>query len=160
LTTHRRRNRPSRKAQRLAIIVGLGFVISASVGLVLAALRDQIIFFYSPSDLAAVANDGRPLRIGGLVQEGSWQRAGNGNSFVVTDGGADIAVYYSGILPDLFREGQGVVVEGQRDARNVVQATNVLAKHDENYMPKEVVDALRKTGEWQHGDMNASSDQP
>lgn len=152
--------RRSRKTKRLAVIAALGIVLSASVGLVLTALRDQIVFFYSPTDLVALPNDGRPLRLGGLVREGSWLRAGSGNRFVVTDGGAEIAVYYEGLLPDLFREGQGVVVEGHRDDRNVVQATGVLAKHDENYMPKEVVEALKQTGEWQHGDVNASEDRP
>jgi cytochrome c-type biogenesis protein CcmE len=145
------RKRSSRKLKRLSLIFGLGLVLCASVGLVLTALREQIVFFYSPTDLVQRPHDGRPLRIGGLVQEGSWRRAGSGNTFVVTDGDAGIEVFYDGIVPDLFREGQGVVVEGHLDTGKILQATAVLAKHDENYMPKEVVEALKQTGEWQHG---------
>jgi cytochrome c-type biogenesis protein CcmE len=151
LSTRPPRTRHSRKLKRLTVIIGLGLVLCTSTGLVLTALRDQIVFFYSPSDLAARAHDERPLRLGGLVREGSWHRSGSGNSFVVTDGGAEIEVFYDGILPDLFREGQGVVVEGSLDHDNTLRATGVLAKHDENYMPKEVVEALKQTGEWQHG---------
>jgi cytochrome c-type biogenesis protein CcmE len=151
LSTRPSPKRSSRKLKRLSLIFGLGLVLCASTGLVLAALREQIVFFYSPTDLVARAHDGRPLRLGGLVQEGSWRRTGSGNTFVVTDGGAAIEVFYDGIVPDLFREGQGVVVEGHLDTGKTLQATAVLAKHDENYMPREVVEALKQTGEWQHG---------
>lgn len=97
----------------------------------------------------------------GSERERSWLRVDSGNRFVVTDGGADIAAHYDELLPDLFREGQGVIVEGHRDARNVVQATGVLAKHDENYMPKgRVVAALTQTEDWQHGNANARQDRP
>ena len=91
---------------------------------------------------------GTPMRLGGLVKDGSWIRDGQDNSFVVTDGAEDIAARYTGILPDLFREGQGVVAEGSMGPDGTFIATNVLAKHDENYIPKEVVDALKASGEW------------
>ena len=139
----------SRKQKRLAVIAGLAVVVALATTLVLVALRDQIVFFYSPSDVVAreVAS-GTPMRLGGLVKDGSWTRAGQDNSFVVTDGAQDIAARYTGILPDLFREGQGVVAEGSMGPDGTFIATNVLAKHDENYIPKEVVDALKASGEW------------
>ena len=119
------------------------------IALVLVALRDQIVFFYSPSDVVArQVEPGIPMRLGGLVKEGSWVRDGQDNSFVVTDGAEDIAARYTGILPDLFREGQGVVAEGSMGPDGTFIATNVLAKHDENYIPKEVVEALKASGEW------------
>jgi cytochrome c-type biogenesis protein CcmE len=139
----------SRKQKRLALIAGLALVLALATTLVLVALRDQIVFFYSPSDIIArevVA--GQPIRLGGLVKDGSWLRDGQDNSFVVTDGAADITALYTGILPDLFREGQGVVAEGSLGPDGSFIATNVLAKHDENYIPKEVVDALKASGEW------------
>ncbi len=125
-------------------------VLALAAGLIFAALRDQIVFFYSPSEVKerAVAT-GTPMRLGGLVKDGSWTRSGETNSFVVTDGESEMAVRYVGILPDLFRNGQGVVAEGMIGADGVFSATNVLAKHDENYMPKEVVDSLKERGEWQ-----------
>jgi cytochrome c-type biogenesis protein CcmE len=139
----------SRKQKRLAVIAGLALVLALATTLVLVALRDQIVFFYSPSDV--VARDvaaGTPIRLGGLVKEASWVRDGQDNSFVVTDGAMDVAARYTGILPDLFREGQGVVAEGAMQSDGSFLATNVLAKHDENYIPKEVVDALKASGEW------------
>lgn len=139
----------SRKQKRLAIIAGLGVVLALATTLVLIALRDQIVFFYSPSDV--IARDvaaGTPIRLGGLVKEGTWLRDGQDNTFSVTDNGADIVAHYTGILPDLFREGQGVVAEGSMQPDGSFIATNVLAKHDENYIPKEVVDALKASGEW------------
>ena len=103
----------------------------------------------SPSDVVArEVAAGTPMRLGGLVKDGSWTRDGQDNSFVVTDGAEDIAARYTGILPDLFREGQGVVAEGSMGPDGTFMATNVLAKHDENYIPKEVVDALKASGEW------------
>ena len=139
----------SRKQKRLAIIAGLAVVVALATTLVLVALREQIIFFYSPSDVVArEVAAGTPMRLGGLVKEGSWIRDGQDNSFVVTDGAEDIAARYTGILPDLFREGQGVVAEGSMGPDGTFIATNVLAKHDENYIPKEVVDALKASGEW------------
>ena len=139
----------SRKQKRLAVIAGLAVVVALATTLVLVALRDQIVFFYSPSDVVArEVAAGTPMRLGGLVKDGSWTRDGQDNSFVVTDGAEDIAARYTGILPDLFREGQGVVAEGSMGPDGTFIATNVLAKHDENYIPKEVVDALKASGEW------------
>jgi cytochrome c-type biogenesis protein CcmE len=144
----------SRKRRRLlALVVGLG-LLGAATALVLAAFNDNLVFFYGPSELAAkaVAPD-RRIRIGGLVEEGSLVRAADGRSvgFRVTDGKTALAVTYSGMLPDLFREGQGVVAEGRRRPDGVFAATSVLAKHDEKYMPPEVADALKKAGRWQEG---------
>ena len=139
----------TRKQKRLATIAGLGLVLVLATALVLMALRDQIVFFYSPSDV--VSRDvavGHPIRLGGLVKDGTWVRDGQNNRFVVTDGVNDIHASYVGILPDLFREGQGVVAEGSIGPDGAFQASNVLAKHDENYIPKEVVDALKASGEW------------
>ena len=139
----------SRKQKRLAVIGGLAVVVALATTLVLVALRDQIVFFYSPSDIVArEVAVGTPIRLGGLVKDGSWVRDGQDNSFVVTDGATDITARYTGILPDLFREGQGVVAEGSLGPDGSFVATNVLAKHDENYIPKEVVDALKASGEW------------
>ncbi len=139
----------SRKQKRLAVIGGLAVVVALATTLVLVALRDQIVFFYSPSDIVArEVAIGTPIRLGGLVKDGSWVRDGQNNSFVVTDNVNEIAARYSGILPDLFREGQGVVAEGSLGPDGAFVATNVLAKHDENYIPKEVVDALKASGEW------------
>lgn len=139
----------SRKQKRLALIAGLALVLALATTLVLVALRDQIVFFYSPSDvIAREVAAGQPIRLGGLVKDGTWLREGQDNSFVVTDGAADITARYTGILPDLFREGQGVVAEGSLGPDGSFTATNVLAKHDENYIPKEVVDALKASGEW------------
>lgn len=139
----------SRKQKRLAVIAGLLLVVALAAALVLTALRDQIVFFYSPSEVAARAVEpGTPIRLGGLVKDGSWTRSGESNFFVITDGAAEVAAHYAGILPDLFREGQGVVAEGRLGSDGTFEATNVLAKHDENYVPKEVVDALKAQGEW------------
>jgi len=140
----------TRKQKRLAVIAGLGLVVALATGLILLALREQIVFFYSPSEIQerAVAA-GTPIRLGGLVKEGSWVRTGETNDFIVTDGAAEMPVTFVGILPDLFKDGQGVVAEGALTPTGTFAATNVLAKHDENYMPKEVVDSLKASGEWQ-----------
>jgi cytochrome c-type biogenesis protein CcmE len=144
-----RRKGWTRKQKRLAVIAGLAIVVGLAATLVLVALRDQIVFFYSPSDIATrQVEPGQPIRLGGLVKDGSWVRSGDNNVFVVTDGKADLAASYTGILPDLFREGQGVVAEGSLTPDGKFLATNVLAKHDENYIPKEVVEALKASGEW------------
>lgn len=139
----------TRKQKRLAVIAGLAVVLAIATALVLTALRDQIVFFYSPSDVVArnVA-PGQAIRLGGLVKDGSWTRDGQDNLFTITDGGQEIVAHYVGILPDLFREGQGVVAEGSLGADGRFQANTVLAKHDENYVPKEVVEALKAQGEW------------
>ena len=140
----------TRKQKRLTIIAGLGVVLAFSATLIFMALRDQIVFFYSPSEIheKAIAA-GTPIRLGGLVKAGTWKREGETSDFVVTDGQTEMATHYVGLLPDLFREGQGVVIEGSVTADGTFAATNVLAKHDENYMPKELVDELKKRGEWQ-----------
>jgi cytochrome c-type biogenesis protein CcmE len=117
---------------------------------VLGALRDSIVFFNSPTDIVEKqVAPGTRIRIGGLVQPGSIARADGVNvRFDVTDGKNTLKVAYTGILPDLFREGQGVVAEGALEAGGVFRADTVLAKHDETYMPKEVADALKKQGHW------------
>lgn len=143
----------TRKQKRLSVIAGLGAVLAVALGLILFALRDQIVFFYSPTEIhdKAVAV-GTPVRLGGLVKAGSWTHEGNSNAFVVTDGSTELTARYVGILPDLFREGQGVVVEGAMATDGTFAASNVLAKHDEKYMPKEVVDELKAKGEWQRNE--------
>lgn len=139
----------SRKQKRLGVIAGLGAVLAVAAGLILTALSDQIVFFYSPSDLAEKdVVPGQDIRLGGLVKDGTWAKTGENNTFVITDGGAETAVTYVGILPDLFREGQGVIAEGALTGEGTFTATTVLAKHDENYIPKEVADSLKERGEW------------
>ncbi|MBU1176173.1 MAG: cytochrome c maturation protein CcmE [Alphaproteobacteria bacterium] len=139
----------TRKHKRLGIIAGLGVVLAIAAGLILYALNDQIVFFYSPADLREKnVAIGQPIRVGGLVETGSWLREGEHNSFVISDGAEVTKVTYTGILPDLFREGQGVIAEGALLADGSFAATSVLAKHDENYMPKEVADAIKARGEW------------
>ncbi|MCP8884234.1 cytochrome c maturation protein CcmE [Devosia sp. XJ19-1] len=144
-----RRKGMTRKQKRLAVIAGLALVLVLATALVLTALRDQIVFFYAPSDVVARnVTPGQPIRLGGLVKDGSWSRDGQENTFIITDGGHEIVAHYVGILPDLFREGQGVVAEGSLGPEGRFEANNVLAKHDENYVPKEVVEALKAQGEW------------
>jgi cytochrome c-type biogenesis protein CcmE len=144
----------TRKRRRLlALGVGLS-LLAAATALVLIAFNDNLVFFYSPSDLAEKSIDpDRRIRIGGLVEPQSLRRqaTGHGVDFRVTDGKATLAVVYDGVLPDLFREGQGVVAEGRLRGDGVFAATSVLAKHDENYMPPEVAAALKKSGRWQEG---------
>src|SRR5205823_13858776 len=121
---------------------------------VLAAFNDNLVFFYSPSELAEKAlTPERRIRIGGLVETNSLEKTGDGRgvAFRVTDGKSDLRVVFDGVLPDLFREGQGVVAEGRLRPDGVFAATSVLAKHDEKYMPPEVADALKKAGRWQEG---------
>jgi cytochrome c-type biogenesis protein CcmE len=144
----------TRKQRRLALICSGLFVVSVAVGLVMFALRDNIVFFYGPSELAQKAPaPGSHLRLGGLVKQGSLQREGNQTvRFTVTDMKQQVDVTYTGLLPDLFREGQGVVAEGTLGPDNLFRADSVLAKHDERYMPREVADALKKQGVWQGGD--------
>jgi cytochrome c-type biogenesis protein CcmE len=134
------------------VFVSLGIgLLGLAVILVLSALEDSVVFFHTPSEIAEKKiSTSQRLRIGGLVEEGSVQRGpGAEVRFRVTDLANSVGVSYTGILPDLFREGQGVVVEGRiRD--HVLMADQVLAKHDERYMPPEVADALKKSGQWQH----------
>ena len=140
----------TRKQRRLTIIGSSLAVLALAAALVLNALRDSIVFFSTPSMVAEQhVGPGKRLRLGGLVQPGSLVRTDNLSvSFEVSDGKAKLPVSYKGILPDLFREGQGVVAEGALDSSGVFRADTVLAKHDENYMPKEVADALKKQGHW------------
>jgi cytochrome c-type biogenesis protein CcmE len=140
----------TRKRRRLVLIGSALAVLAVSVGLVLNALRDSIVFFNSPTDVAEKhIAAGTRIRLGGLVKEGSVERGDNLQiRFDVTDGKNSIQVAYQGLLPDLFREGQGVVTEGVLDGAGTFKADSVLAKHDENYMPKEVADALKKQGHW------------
>lgn len=141
----------TRKQKRLAIIAGgVGF-LGAAVLLVLFALQDQIVFFHSPTDVVErnVGPNTR-IRLGGLVADGSVVRdSGTNVEFAVTDTNNTITVTYEGILPDLFREGQGVITEGQFETGGTFVADTVLAKHDETYMPKEVADSLKEQGVWQ-----------
>ena len=140
----------TRKGRRLVIISVAGAVLSLAVGLVLVALQDQIVFFYSPSEVAEKAiPEGTRFRLGGLVADGSLQRGSDGGvSFAITDTAQTVPVSFHGLLPDLFREGQGVVAEGVLGRGGFV-ADNILAKHDEIYMPREVADALKAQGVWQ-----------
>jgi cytochrome c-type biogenesis protein CcmE len=133
------------------VLIGMA-TLGVAAALVLTALRDEVVFFYSPTELTE-----RPpppdmrLRIGGLVEEDSVRRADDGvtTNFRVTDLTTAVSVSFTGVLPDLFREGQGVVVEGSLAAGGLFVASGVLAKHDETYMPPEVAEALKKSGQWQ-----------
>jgi len=140
----------TRKQRRLTMIGGAIAVLAVAAALVLNALRDSIVFFSTPS-MAAEKHiaPGKRFRLGGMVRRGSVVRDDRLDvNFDVTDGTATLPVAYRGILPDLFREGQGVVAEGAIDASGVFRADTVLAKHDETYMPKDVADALKKQGHW------------
>jgi cytochrome c-type biogenesis protein CcmE len=141
----------TRKRRRLYLVLGGLATAGVVSGLVLSAFRDNLVFFYSPTELHAKNPGTRLVRIGGLVEAGTVKHVDDGRTidFKVTDGSQDVAVQYVGILPDLFREGQGVVIEGNLASDGTFRAAEVLAKHDENYMPKEVVDALKKSGHWQ-----------
>jgi cytochrome c-type biogenesis protein CcmE len=135
-------------------ILGLAMLaVAGATALVLAAFEENIVFFYSPSQVqAGEAPEDRAFRLGGLVQAGSIEKSGDGTTvrFLVTDTAKSVPVVYSGILPDLFREEQGVVAEGTLGGDGIFLAREVLAKHDENYMPPEVADALKESGYWQH----------
>jgi cytochrome c-type biogenesis protein CcmE len=143
----------TRKQQRLGLVAGGLTILAIAAGLVLYAMRDSIVFFYTPSELAEKQlAPGQRLRLGGLVEQGSIARKeGAVVTFTVTDTIKTIPVTYTGVLPDLFREGQGVVTEGRFDAAGLFLADTVLAKHDENYMPKELADSLKAKGVWNEG---------
>ena len=148
----------SRKRRRLITLLAALVALGTATALVLAAFNDNLVFFYSPSELAAKEaakeiGPGRRIRIGGLVETNSLAKQVDGHAvaFRVTDGKNELPVVYDGILPDLFREGQGVVAEGKLGRDGVFVASSVLAKHDEKYMPPEVADALKKAGRWQEG---------
>ncbi len=143
----------TRKHRRLVVLISCLVGLGAGVGLTLTALRENVVFFVAPSDLASKPpRAGRSFRIGGLVEPGSVSQIRQDGKpvmqFRVTDGKAAATVYYAGVLPDLFREGQGVVVLGVLRPDGDIAASEVLAKHDETYMPPEVADALKKAGQW------------
>jgi cytochrome c-type biogenesis protein CcmE len=149
------------RKQRRAVLIGTSLgVLALAVGLVLFALRDSIVFFYTPAEVAEKhLETGQRFRLGGLVEDGSLKRGeGTTVSFVITDKRATLPVTYTGVLPDLFREGQGVVAEGTLTAEGVFHADSVLAKHDEKYMPPEVAKKLKEQGVWR-GDEQAGTPQ-
>ncbi|MDD9925308.1 MAG: cytochrome c maturation protein CcmE [Rhodospirillaceae bacterium] len=141
----------TRKKKRLyAVLAGLT-MLGVAAALVLTAFEDNIVFFYSPTDITQKdLRPGQTVRLGGLVEADSVKKADDGvtTEFVITDTNKTISVRYAGLLPDLFREGQGVVTQGTLGSDGIFVASEVLAKHDENYMPKEVADALKKSGNW------------
>ena len=143
----------TRKRRRLVLVLACGVGLGSAAALMLSAFSDSVAFFVSPSEIAAKAPlPGRSFRLGGLVEAGSLIRTLDDGrpaaTFRVTDGRATVTVHYVGILPDLFREGQGVVALGAVASDGSFRAEDVLAKHDEAYMPKEVADALKKSGHW------------
>ena len=149
----------TRKKRRLVLISSALAALGLALGLILMPLRDNIVFFYGPSELAQKApHEGQRLRIGGLVKQGSLVREGGYTvRFAVTDTKQEVEVTYTGVLPDLFREGQGVVAEGTLGTDKIFHADSILAKHDERYMPREVADALKKQGVWREGAEAAST---
>jgi cytochrome c-type biogenesis protein CcmE len=150
----------TRRQRRLTLIGSSLAVLGLAVALVLFSLKDSIVFFNSPTDVAEKhIAPGTRIRLGGLVKEGSVVRGENLQiRFDVTDGKNTVQVAYQGLLPDLFREGQGIVTEGALDGQGTFKADNVLAKHDETYMPKEVADALKKQGHWKTDGKQAGSE--
>jgi cytochrome c-type biogenesis protein CcmE len=141
----------TRKRRRLWILLLCAVGLGSSTALVLSAFSDNLVFFVSPSDLAKTEPNGRTMRLGGLVEQDSVTRVTQGKpvaTFRVTDGASSVTVTYVGLLPDLFREGQGVVTLGVLQPDGSFRASEVLAKHDETYMPKEVADALKRAGHW------------
>jgi cytochrome c-type biogenesis protein CcmE len=142
-----------RKQQRLILVVVALVLLGGASGLVLFALSDSVAFFVTPSDIAAGKVDAeKRFRLGGLVVAGSVERDDGTVLFRLTDQASEVPVRYRGILPDLFREGQGIVAQGVLGADGVFAASEVLAKHDENYMPPEVAEALKQAGVWRHGE--------
>jgi len=140
------------KRKRLWLLLASLCVLGAAVSLVLYALSDNIVFFYSPTQVAEKhPGPERRFRLGGLVEQGSVRKDGQEVRFTVTDLQKTVPVVYRGLLPDLFREGQGVIAEGALGADGLFVAREVLAKHDENYMPPEVAKALKASGRWQEG---------
>ena len=148
----------TRRIRRLVLIASALAALGLALALVLLALRDNIVFFYGPSELVQkTLHEGQRLRIGGLVKQGSLVREGESTMrFAVTDTKQEVEVTYSGVLPDLFREGQGVVAEGTLGKDKIFHADSILAKHDERYMPREVADALQKQGLLREGAEAAS----
>lgn len=146
------------KHQRLLFIIVSMIFLCAGTLLTMAAFRNNLVFFYSPSDLVKQPLSStlpltKTIRIGGLVKAGSIEHgSGDSINFIITDGQADIKVLYNGILPNLFREGQGCIAEGKITSDGEFTAQKILAKHDEKYMPREVVDALKRSGNWHGGE--------
>ncbi len=143
----------TRKKRRLYIVLACALGLGSATALMLLAFNDSLVFFLAPSQLAEKApHGGRNFRLGGLVETGSLRKETVSGQpvahFRVTDGAASVDVDYSGILPDLFREGQGVVALGSLQTDGRFRASEVLAKHDETYMPRDVADALKKAGHW------------
>ena len=145
----------TRKRRRLMVLLLGALMLATAAALVLTAFEDNIVFFHTPTDIATKTDlsKDRRLRVGGLVKQGSWNKAADGltHLFFITDLTHEIRVAYKGIIPDLFRESQGVVVEGRLQPDGSFVADEVLAKHDENYMPPEVAAALKKSGQWKGG---------
>ncbi|MDE2133593.1 MAG: cytochrome c maturation protein CcmE [Alphaproteobacteria bacterium] len=143
----------ARKRRRLAFVTAILLGGAGAAALVVAALKDNVLYFYSPSDVYAKhVAAGVAFRIGGLVEKHSVHKGrGTEIRFAVTDGQKDVPVDFKGVLPALFREGQGVVAAGRLNSSGLFEADQVLAKHDEKYMPPEVVDALKRSGHWKGG---------
>lgn len=145
----------TRKNRRLVLVIACLAGLGGATALTLGAFQDNLVFFLAPGDVAAKAKPGRNFRLGGLVEPGSVEKLNRAGKpvaeFKVTDGKAAVRVEYTGILPDLFREGQGVVALGVLQPDGLFVASEVLAKHDEKYMPPEVADALKKSGKWNEG---------
>ena len=140
----------TRKQKRLGLIAVVGCVLGAAIAMVAVALRDEIVFFYDPTEVLVEnkVEPGTRFRIGGLVAEGSVNKNDTKVSFTVTDGDNSVEIKFDGILPDLFREGQGIIAEGKLSPEKTFIADNVLAKHDENYIPKELEDVLKDKDVW------------
>jgi cytochrome c-type biogenesis protein CcmE len=151
----------TRRQRRAVLLIGCLAIVGVAIGLVLTALRDTIVFFHTPSAVAEKGlQPGQRFRLGGLVAQGSLKRGiGTDVEFAVTDTTKTISVSYRGVLPDLFREGQGVVAEGVLEQGGHFRADTVLAKHDETYMPPEVAKALKEQGVW-HGDTKQAQGAP
>lgn len=144
----------AKKKRRLAFAIALVVAGAGAAALIVGALKDNVLYFRSPADVAAgVVHPGIAFRLGGLVEQGSIHHGtGAEVSFTVTDGKGKVPVRYNGVLPALFREGQGVVTLGALNETGTFQASEVLAKHDEKYMPPEVVQALKRSGRWKEGE--------
>lgn len=147
----------TRKSRRLYLLLGGLASLGIAAALVLTAFSDNLVFFYSPSDVVEKSVPAeRRFRLGGLVQPGSIEKDGINVRFRVSDGARELPVAFKGMLPDLFREGQGVVADGRLNREGVFVATEVLAKHDENYLPREVAESLKKSGNWHPDGPNAA----
>jgi cytochrome c-type biogenesis protein CcmE len=150
----------TRKQKRLTTVLAGLFLLGAAAALVLTALKENLVYFKSPSEiLAEPPMNSRSIRLGGLVEEGSLERQADGVTvlFAITDLSNSVPVTYKGLLPDLFREGQGVITQGKLGPDGVFLADEVLAKHDETYMPSEVAEALRESGQWRGDDEEGGS---